>query len=89
MPTVVGERTYYRTLEVCQIAGVSRSTFFRWLKTGVLEDVPHKDRRGWRLFTKSDISKIKAEANRIREMPTMLVHERPIGLSEHDGMGNL
>jgi predicted site-specific integrase-resolvase len=66
VPAIIGERAYYRTLEACQIAGVSRSTFFRWLKTGVIDDVTHKDRRGWRLFTEKDISKIKAEANKIR-----------------------
>ncbi len=89
MPTVIGERTYYRTLEACQIAGVSRSTFFRWLKTGILEDVPHKDRRGWRLFTESDISKIKAEANRVRWITDELVQGHLTGLSENDGMYDL
>ena len=68
MSTVVNNRTYYRTSEACQTAGVSRSTFFRWLKIGVLEDVPHKDRKGWRLFTQDDIDEIKAEANKIREV---------------------
>jgi predicted site-specific integrase-resolvase len=72
MPTVINDRTYYRTLEACQMAGVSRSTFFRWLKIGILEDVPHKDRRGWRLFMESDIGRIKAEANKIREMSSDL-----------------
>lgn len=65
MPTIIGQRTYYRTLEACEAAGVSRSTFFRWLKMGVIEDALYKDRRGWRLFTEEDISKIKAEANKI------------------------
>ena len=65
MPTVINDRTYYRTLEACQTAGVSRSTFFRWLKLGILEDVPHKDRRGWRLFTEEDLNKIEVEARRI------------------------
>jgi len=66
VPAIIGDRSYYRTLEACHAAGVSRSTFFRWLKTGILEDVPYKDRRGWRLFTEEDIRKIKSEANKIR-----------------------
>ena len=76
MPMVIDELTYYRTSEACQIAGVSRSTFFRWLKMGILEDVPRKDRRGWRLFTENDVGRIKAEANKIRKD---IVHEASAG----------
>lgn len=65
MPTVINHKTYYRTSEACHTAGVSRSTFFRWLKMGVLEDVPHKDRRGWRLFTEHDVNRLRDEANKI------------------------
>ncbi len=65
MPTVINRKTYYRTSEACHTAGVSRSTFFRWLKMGVLEDVPHKDRRGWRLFTEHDVNRLRDEANKI------------------------
>ena len=64
MPITINNQTYYRTSEVCQEAGVSRATFFRWLKEGVIEDAEHKDRRGWRLFTENDVSRIKNEANR-------------------------
>ena len=64
MPITINNKTYYRTSEVCQEAGLSRATLFRWLKEGVIEDAAHKDRRGWRLFTKKDISRIKNEANR-------------------------
>ena len=67
MPTIIDEHSYYRTQEACNAAGVSRSTFFRWLKTGILDDVMYKDRRGWRLFTAEDIQKIKTEVNRIRK----------------------
>jgi hypothetical protein len=56
---------YYRTLEACQKAGVSRATLFRWLKAGILEDATHRDRKGWRLFTESDIDRIKFEATRV------------------------
>ena len=76
MSTVINNRTYYRTSEACQKAGVSRSTYFRWLKIGILEDVPHKDRRGWRLFTEYDIGQIEAEANKI-------------GIDEHYIQGDL
>ena len=57
-------KTYYRTSEACKLAGVSKATFFRWIKEGILEDVGRKDRNGWRLFTQKDINKIKSEATR-------------------------
>ena len=63
--TVNGE-TYYRTAEVCRTVGISRSTFFRWLRQGSLADAKNVDRRGWRLFTKADIDRLTAEVNQIR-----------------------
>lgn len=66
MPTIIDGQTYYRTAEACQRAGISKSTFFRWLKEGILEDVNHVDRRGWRLFTEDDINRVRVEANKIK-----------------------
>jgi excisionase family DNA binding protein len=59
-------QTYYRTAEVCATAGISRSTLLRWLRRGILEDVFHRDRRGWRLFTESDVSRITDESHKIK-----------------------
>ena len=64
MQVIVKGETYYRTSEVCAIVGVSRSTLLRWLRDGILRDVP-RDRRGWRLFAEADVSHLKAEADRI------------------------
>jgi len=66
MPITVEGQTYYRTSEACKRAGISKVTFLRWLKEGILEDVRHADRRGWRLFTEEDINRIKAEVNKIK-----------------------
>jgi len=65
MSTRINGQTYYRTLEACKIAGISRATFFRWLKEGIVEDMASRDRRGWRLFTEEDIEKMRVEANRV------------------------
>ena len=62
MASRIDGEIYYRTSEVCQRAGISKATLFRWLSEGILEDVLHKDRRGWRLFTKDDVSRMKKEA---------------------------
>ncbi|MFC1916412.1 MerR family transcriptional regulator [Chloroflexota bacterium] len=66
MPTVINGKRYYRTAEACQIAGISRSTFFRWLRQGSYKDVLNFDRRGWRLFTKDDLRRLKAEVNQVK-----------------------
>jgi hypothetical protein len=34
MPVVINNQTYYRTAGVCRIVGISRNTFFRWLRKG-------------------------------------------------------
>ena len=66
MPVIFKGETYYRTSEACRVVGIGRSTFLRWLKAGILDDVSHKDRRGWRLFTEADIKKIEEEAHKVK-----------------------
>lgn len=65
MPVEINGQNYYRTSEACRKTGISRATLFRWLKEGVIEEL-HKDRRGWRMFTEEDLSKIRAEAKQIK-----------------------
>jgi predicted site-specific integrase-resolvase len=56
---------YYRTAEVCELAGISRTTLFRWLKNDLLGAAVARDRRGWRLFTEAEAELLKTEANRV------------------------
>lgn len=60
------DQEYYRISDVCRMTGVSRSTLWRWTKAGVLPDTAKRDRRGWRLFTAADITKIDDEAHRVK-----------------------
>ena len=64
MPIKINGQTYYRTSEACAKTGVSRATLFRWFKAGILKQA-YRDRRGWRIFTEDDLSRIQAEADRI------------------------
>ena len=66
MPTTINSETYYRTTEVCQMVGISRSTLLRWLSSGIVKDVRHRDRRGWRVFTEAEVKRIENEANKIK-----------------------
>ena len=64
MAIEIDGRMYYKTSEACKKTGISRATLFRWLKVGILEKY-YKDRRGWRLFTEEDLTKIRTEARKI------------------------
>jgi len=72
MPVVINGKTYYRTAEACRIAGISKNTLFRWIRAGTFPEVQYRDRRGWRLFTKDELDRLKAEANRIGSRPDWL-----------------
>jgi predicted site-specific integrase-resolvase len=65
MPVTIKGQVYYRTLEVCNMTGISRATLLRWLKDGILKQST-RDTRGWRLFTEEDLKKIRARANRVK-----------------------
>ena len=69
MPITIRSKEYYRTAEACQVAGISKNTFFRWLRSGEFDDVSTADRHGWRLFTSDDIERLcnRAQQVRVRE----------------------
>lgn len=77
MPVTMNGQTYYRTVEVCRMIGISRTTLFRWLKEGVFEEAKYRDRRGWRLFTEDEANMMKAEATRIIESGQFATMKRP------------
>jgi len=64
MSVLIDNKKYYRTKEACDKAGISKATFHRWIKQGVISDNIIKDRRGWRLFSEADIKNIRMEAAR-------------------------
>ena len=64
MAVVIQGNRYLRTREALKRAGISRATFFRWLKNGAISDTFRKDRRGWRLFAENDILRIRQEAEK-------------------------
>lgn len=70
MPVKINGQKYYRTAEVCSLADISRATLFRWLKNGVLSEC-RRDRRGWRLFSESDLDKVLSEVNKVESAVTV------------------
>ena len=71
MPIKLNGETYYWAAEACQIAGTSKNTFLRWVKEGRFADVQHRDRRGWRLFTKDELERLKVEVNKVHTAHTV------------------
>lgn len=65
MPTTIRGTTYYRTAEACDIAGISKNTYFRWLRSGEFDDVSTADRHGWRLFSESDLERLSEKSQRV------------------------
>jgi len=47
------------------MAGISKNTFFRWLRSGDFDDVSTADRHGWRLFSEDDLERLSEKAQRI------------------------
>jgi excisionase family DNA binding protein len=66
MPININGSRYYRTQEACQMAGITKNTFLRWVSNGSFADVSYRDRRGWRLFTEIDLKNLVTEANRVQ-----------------------
>ncbi len=68
MPVLLNGLSYYRTAEVCRMAGISRNTLFRWMKAGVIVEPPRRDWRGWRLFSQDQVALLKARTNFLIEI---------------------
>ena len=65
MPVTINDQTYYRTREVYGMLGVSRNTLYRWLHKSILGETELRDSRGWRLFTRDEINKLRTAINRV------------------------
>jgi len=68
MPLELDGRTYYNISEACELVGISRDTFLRWVRKGKFSDVEHRDRNGWRLFTNDDVHRLKARINLVEKI---------------------
>ena len=65
MPIKINGMEYFRTAEACDLAGITKNTFLRWVTNGSFPDVSCRDRRGWRLFTREDVDRLKDEVNKV------------------------
>ncbi len=59
MPITIDGKIYYRTQEVCQIIGISKSTLFHLVNENALEGIIKRDWLEWKLFSISQVEEIK------------------------------
>jgi predicted site-specific integrase-resolvase len=72
MPLTIDGVTLFRISEALDRAGVSRATYFRWVRQGRVHDSRYKDRNGRRLFTAEEVRELERVAHRLIETPTQL-----------------
>ena len=72
MPVTIKGVTLYRISEALTEAGLSRATYFRWVRTGRVPDSRYKDRNGRRLFTPDEVLRLERVAHRLIESPSQL-----------------
>jgi hypothetical protein len=45
-------------------ARLSRATFYRWVQLGRIPDAQHRDRNGYRVFTREEIDYMRSVSNK-------------------------
>jgi len=65
MPATIEGRTVYRIGEALKIAGVSRATYFRWVRQGRMSDTQYRDRNSRRVFTEAELQELERVANHL------------------------
>ena len=63
------DKKFYSTNEVAALAGISRDTLLRWLRSGKVRIDPARDRNGWRLFSEAEKEAVVRYANKITPSP--------------------
>jgi len=67
----INGRTFYSTSEACNLAGINKYTFLRWVREKRFSDVKYRDRNDWRLFTDDDIRRLKDKVNHVEKVETI------------------
>lgn len=67
VPVRLRDRVMFSIGEALSRVGVSRSTYFRWVRLGRIPDTQFKDRNGRRVFTEEEVDLLSHVANELRE----------------------
>ena len=58
MPIELDGKKFYRIGEALKQAGLSRSTYYRWVREGRISDTDYRDRNGRRLFSREELENL-------------------------------
>ena len=72
----------YSTIEAAKRIGVSKNTLLRWLEEGLVDDV-ERDWRGWRVWFRRDIERVKAFQETYHSKPIRRVRRSSISRAEY------
>jgi hypothetical protein len=73
VPFIIDGRTVYRIGEALEAAAVSRASFFRWVKEGLIQDTEFRDRNGRRVLTAEEMENLKRFAHKLVESPQLRI----------------
>lgn len=65
MPVMLEGEEVYRIGEALERAGVSRSTYYRWVREERVADTQYRDRNGRRVFTCEELKNLCSIAQRL------------------------
>ena len=71
VPITIDGKVMFSIGEALREATVSRATFFRWVKEGVIHDTEFRDRNGRRVFTAEEVEELKRFAQRLVAAPQL------------------
>jgi hypothetical protein len=71
VPVQIDGKLVFSIGEALREAAISRATFFRWVKEGVIHDTEFRDRNGRRVFTADEVDGLKRFAHKLVAAPQL------------------
>lgn len=73
VPVSIDGKLVFSIGEALREAAISRATFFRWVKDGVIHDTEFRDRNGRRVFTADEVDDLKRFAHKLVAAPQLRI----------------
>jgi excisionase family DNA binding protein len=70
-----GDVKKYTTKQVADLLNIDKSTLLRWIRQQKIEDVLHRDGRGWRVWLSGDVARVKEYHDSIHSLTLNLTFD--------------